>query len=41
MLPPPAVGAGAELQLETLPNIDINIKCGNSLVSHQRGEKQL
>ncbi len=25
--------AGEGLQLETLPNIDINIKCGNSLVS--------
>ena len=23
-----------ETQLETLPNIDINIKCGNSLISH-------
>jgi len=33
---PPAGGlgrAGEGLQLETLPNIDINIKCGNSLVS--------
>jgi adenine-specific DNA-methyltransferase len=26
-------GPGGEVQLETLPNIDINIKCGNSLIS--------
>lgn len=26
-------GAGGVLELETLPNIDINIKCGNSLLS--------
>ncbi|MDD2365955.1 MAG: TaqI-like C-terminal specificity domain-containing protein [Desulfuromonadaceae bacterium] len=32
--PPLDKGRGGEgLQLETLPNIDINIKCGNSLVS--------
>ncbi|MFA7060928.1 MAG: Eco57I restriction-modification methylase domain-containing protein [Pedobacter sp.] len=34
--PPPVlggVGGGKVLELETLPNIDINIKCGNSLVS--------
>jgi len=33
-IPPPSGGRpGGGLQLETLPNIDINIKCGNSLVS--------
>jgi uncharacterized protein YukE len=30
---PPVEGDGPELRLETLPNIDINIKCGNSLIS--------
>ena len=29
---PPELGAGGR-KLETLPNIDINIKCGNSLIS--------
>ena len=31
--PPVSGGAGGGRALETLPNIDINIKCGNSLVS--------
>ncbi|ABQ25918.1 class I SAM-dependent DNA methyltransferase [Geotalea uraniireducens] len=37
VIPPPLMGGGKgegeKRQLETLPNIDINIKCGNSLVS--------
>ena len=32
-VPSPSEKAGGEAALETLPNIDINIKCGNSLVS--------
>lgn len=31
--PSPPEKAGGEAELETLPNIDINIKCGNSLIS--------
>ncbi len=31
--PSPSQRAGGEAELETLPNIDINIKCGNSLLS--------
>lgn len=31
--PSPLERAGGEAELETLPNIDINIKCGNSLLS--------
>jgi len=30
---PPLPGGEGEQELETLPNIDINIKCGNSLIS--------
>lgn len=30
---PPLPGGEGERELETLPNIDINIKCGNSLIS--------
>ena len=31
--PVPSAIVGVERELETLPNIDINIKCGNSLIS--------
>ncbi len=31
--PQPPLKRGENLELETLPNIDINIKCGNSLIS--------
>jgi hypothetical protein len=31
--PSPSERAGGEASLETLPNIDINIKCGNSLIA--------
>jgi adenine-specific DNA-methyltransferase len=37
----PTLGGLASRQLETLPNIDINIKCGNSLVSRFGLEEDL
>ncbi|WP_330202920.1 DUF7149 domain-containing protein [Cyanobacterium sp. DS4] len=33
LIPPNPPSKGGEIPLQTLPNIDINIKCGNSLIS--------